>query len=1686
MEKRALNLHERMRRSLRTRRYVVVAVVLLAVLAPAGATALRSHGSPPTLLHADRLGRATPGGPVAASGNKAVVARRSRLDNPVVLSKPSELHLKKAHGAVFDVRTLKSTVVKRERPEHQAPGETEQGKSADRDASLPTSVDPSTLAAPSLNAPAPGPIANFDGLDFANWGAGHPPDTNGDVGPTYYIQTINSSIGIFDKSTGTRVAAFTFDSFMSQGNFGNQCDTSNFGDPVVLYDSFEDRWFITDFAFTLDASGSITPQHVFQCFAVSKTGDPVAGGWNFYSIEAPGGIDDYPKFGVWPDGIYMSANMFGYNTGAPFAGPHVWAIDKMQMYAGEPSVLVADFQAPPSDFTLLPSNARLQTGMPPLGTPDYFVSTWQFVNALTVYKFHVDWDKISTSTFTGPQVVINASAWPNAGVGNAVTPGNELDTLQVRAMAQLQYSNIGGSESLWATHTVRRENTTGFAAPRWYQLNVSGGTVAASTVQGTTWDPDAANIFYRFMPSLAVDRMGDMALGYSKSNSTTNPQIKYAGRLAGDPVNTFSQEEQTLIDGTGTQVGNCGSSTCIRWGDYSGMALDPDGCTFWETNEYYPVDGLDHHTRIGSFQFPGCSTVGGGTLSGTVTDAGSSDPIAGATVALGNRTTATDGNGNYSFSVPAGTYPSLTASKAGFDPSTSSSIVVPDGGTATRDLALSAAPKSGCFVDGTQSAFQRGIPSSCDLTSTPGAVTLGRNVFIDQQNTSIGSSGFSFNSTTWAGQTFTPAVTAPVTRVDLDLFCSGCTGTTPNITVSIRATSGSPAVPTGPDLATATIAGFNSGGAGFFSANFAGPATLTAGTRYAVVFRAASNPSAGTYAYVCSCTGLTGGTNPYANGQRVGSGNSGSTWAADTNVGGRDLGFKVWVDTGFPPSGTFVSSVKDANPAAGHSSTWTTLSFTATTPAGTDVKLQVAGSNNSYGPFSFVGPDGTASTFFTTSGASLSQFDGFRYLRYKAYLATGDNSVSPTLSDVAVCFHNVGMATSLALDPATGTYGGTTTLSATLAAGANGLSGKTIAFTLDGNAVGSATTDANGVATLSGVSLSGIDAGAYAAGVGASFAGDTDYEPSDASSSLTIAKANQEIDVTTHAPASAVYDTSFAVAAAGGGSGNPVTFSSDGVCTNLDATFSMTSGSGVCSVKYDQAGDDNYAAAPQVTESVDAQKADETITVTTHAPASAVYGTSFAVQANAPGGVVTFSSAGACSNSGNTFTMTSGTGTCSVVFEEAGNDNYNAAPEVTESVTAQKANQTITFDPLGDKTYGDPDFDPGATASSGLAVAYSTSGSCSTVSGKVHISGAGSCTVTAFQGGDANYDAATPVSQAFSIAEKPLTIAANDRSKLFGQTLTLGTKAFTTSGLVNGDGVAGVTLTSAGAAAEALGTYPIVPSAAIAAAGTDLGNYSIAYANGTLTVARTGVVGLESVTVNGMNALVDSFYSSAGPYGAGNKGAAVNVLGNGAIALGGAKVHGELRSTQASVTLKDGALVTGDVTAGTTIKNAGTINGTATPNSPSAPLAPAPVAECLPFSGGFGVSGKFTYNAIKGDLTVKGPATLADGTYCFHNVTLTGGGMLRVTGPVAIGLTGQLDVGGGSNLVNATSVPANLQISSSYVGGNGIDLSAINAYVSIYAPRTGITLAGGSAVFGSLLGRTLTVSGDSSVHYDVH
>ena len=791
---------------------------------------------------------------------------------------------------------------------------------------------------------------------------------------------------------------------------------------------------------------------------------------------------------------------------------------------------------------------------------------------------------------------------------------------------------------------------------------------------------------------------------------------------------------------------------------------------------------------------PGCTTVGSGTVQGTVRNS-ASVPINGATVTLGSRTATTDGAGFYSFTgLPAGTYPSATASAPGFGSVTVATIVVPDGGTATRNFSLSPAAQSGCFIDTTQGDFQLGVGTKCDLNSSPGGVILLNVPAIDQQNTSVSPTGFGISDTSWAGQTFTPAVSGALTKLDLELFCSGCTTVSPNITISIRATAGATPVPTGADLASATLAGFNDGGGGGYkTVTFSSPATLTAGTRYALVFRNSAAFASGTVAYTCSCatTGFVN-SNPYANGQRVTSSTSGATWTADTTTGGRDLNFRIYMQGGFPASGTFVSSLKDANPANGENPAWNTISWTASTPVNTSVQFQAAGSNSPFGPFSFVGPDGTASTFFT-SGGSLAQFNGFRYVKYKALLTTSNSAVTPTINDVTVCFGNAATAaaTSLSVSPASGTYGGTADLSATLTSGGNGVSGKSVSFTLNGTGVGSAPTNASGVATVSAASLAGIGAGSYPAGVSASFSGDASYLSSGGSAALTVAMASQTI--TFGALVNKTFGDPDFGASGTASSGLTVMFGASGTCTVTVATVHLT-GAGSCTITASQAGDANYNAAPDVPQTFTIAAAKQNQTITFGALSSKTFGDpDFIVSATASSGLaVTFGGSGNCTVTVATVHLT-GAGSCTITASQAGNATYNPAPDVpqTFSIAAAKQNQTITFGALANKAFGDPDFGVSATASSGLTVTFGASGTCTVTVATVHLTGTGSCTITASQAGDSNYNAAPDVPQTFSIGKQNQTITFGGlSSKTFGNA-DFGVSATASSGLTVTFGASG-------------------------------------------------------------------------------------------------------------------------------------------------------------------------------------------------------------------------------------------------------------------------------------------------------
>jgi hypothetical protein len=276
-------------------------------------------------------------------------------------------------------------------------------------------------------------------------------------------------------------------------------------------------------------------------------------------------------------------------------------------------------------------------------------------------------------------------------------------------------------------------------------------------------------------------------------------------------------------------------------------------------------------------------------------------------------------------------------------------------------------------------------------------------------------------------------------------------------------------------------------------------------------------------------------------------------------------------------------------------------------------------------------------------------------------------------------------------------------------------------------------------------------------------AGDGNYNAApEVTETVIPGKIDQSISVATHAPTSAAYGLQFTVAA--NAPGGAVTYSSAGSCTNSGATFTMTSAGGTCTVKYDQAGNASYNAAPEVTESVTATKASQAITVTTHAPASAAFGSQFTVAATGggSGNAVTFSSGGGgCSNSGATFTMTSGTGTCTVMYDQAGTANYNAASEVTESVAATKASQAIRVSKHAPSSaaVGSHFTVAASGGGSGNAVTFSSGGVCSN-SGATFtmISSTGTCTVRYDQAGNGNYNVAPEVTETVNAVPAPCVV----------------------------------------------------------------------------------------------------------------------------------------------------------------------------------------------------------------------------------------------------------------------------------------------------------------------------------------
>jgi hypothetical protein len=475
----------------------------------------------------------------------------------------------------------------------------------------------------------PAPLLTFEGManqdNFNVFGFRvNPGDPNGEVGPNNFVEMINLVFAVYDKAGNLLAGPVDTGSLWAGFSIPDCTDPS--GDPVVLYDQFMDRWLLSQFT----TSGLSDPTKPFwNCVAVSTSGDP-AGTYYRYAFETTSdGIfyfPDYPKYGNWTDSYVLTTREFGptieYGIG-------VYALEKNKMVNGDPNARSVKFFIDGNDPDLLPlvgdgllpadvdgkQKPKTDTAIPIVGTQDNDASYGATFDALNIWDLFIKWrstpiatlvlnTQLPTASFDSifPCAPTSRDCLPEPGI---VNPAQYLDILSYRQRPtfRLAYRNFKTYESLVTNQSV--EATPGVAGARWYEIRRDGAGTYSLYQQGTYAPGDG---IHRWMGSIAMDKKGNMALGYSVVNGVdVFPGIRYTGRLAGDPLGQMTLGEGTIINGSGVQ-----RTTNSRWGDYTDITIDPnDDCTFWYVNEYYTLAGqvsstAGWQTRIGTFKLPGC------------------------------------------------------------------------------------------------------------------------------------------------------------------------------------------------------------------------------------------------------------------------------------------------------------------------------------------------------------------------------------------------------------------------------------------------------------------------------------------------------------------------------------------------------------------------------------------------------------------------------------------------------------------------------------------------------------------------------------------------------------------------------------------------------------------------------------------------------------------------------------------------------------------------------------------------------------------------------------------------------------------------------------------------------------------------------------------------------------------------
>ncbi len=487
---------------------------------------------------------------------------------------------------------------------------------------LAVKASATTSSSNSSSGPAiasPSATANFEGL-HTTIDCTVPPDSDGTVGPTYYVGFVNNynncatqtpagNVGFFLKSNGTLASAFYYPSLFT--GFSTGCnDPTQHSDPQVIYDSGEDRYLFS----------TITTTAPYQmCIAATLSNDPVNGPYcaASYATQTTN-IPDYDKAGVWIDGFYVT-----YNPSPSDSRTVVF--NKSDLETCTNTIRLQDFDMgkdtrendnfctpqPNHIFRPVPATYNIFTGgVPAAGEPEFLVSSYCQSSHVYVYTLHVDWATSANSVLTRATIAVQTTHFAPNTVSSA---GNPIDTLNTHLMTPANYiKDTSGNEYLWTTMTVCNgsscTSSSGTSAIAWYQLKLVNGNAGGTTVKNqNVWSPDSTS---RLQAAGAFDRQGNALMDYTQVSSSQNPAVAYAGRLAGGAANTLNQTETVLFRGASMGSGACNANPCVRWGDYSANFIDPDGCTFWFTHEYYATsDPWQWDTRIGAVRYPSCTPL---------------------------------------------------------------------------------------------------------------------------------------------------------------------------------------------------------------------------------------------------------------------------------------------------------------------------------------------------------------------------------------------------------------------------------------------------------------------------------------------------------------------------------------------------------------------------------------------------------------------------------------------------------------------------------------------------------------------------------------------------------------------------------------------------------------------------------------------------------------------------------------------------------------------------------------------------------------------------------------------------------------------------------------------------------------------------------------------------------------------